>query len=52
LDHSYLVGNLKNSKIDETKPLESVKSWPCCISNFWTDFPTRNEWPKIRGTVL
>jgi hypothetical protein len=26
LDHSYLVGNLKNSKIDETKPLESVKS--------------------------
>jgi hypothetical protein len=36
LDHSYLVGNLTNSKIAETKALESLKSWHFCISNFWT----------------
>ncbi len=27
LDHSYLVGNLTNSKIAETKTLEPLKSW-------------------------
>ncbi len=26
LDHSYLVGNLTNSKIAETKALEALKS--------------------------
>ncbi len=36
LDHSYLVGNLTNSNIAETKALEPLKSWHFCISNFWT----------------
>ncbi len=36
MDHSYLVGNLTYSKIAETKPLESLKSWHFCISNFRT----------------
>ncbi len=36
LDHSYIVGNLTNSKIAETKDLEPLKSWHFCISNFWT----------------
>jgi hypothetical protein len=36
LDHSYLVGNLTNSKIAETKALEPLKSWQFCISNFRT----------------
>ncbi len=36
LDHSYLVGNLTNSKIAETKALEPLKSWHFCIINFWT----------------
>jgi hypothetical protein len=36
LDHSYLVGNLTNSKIAETKALEPLKSWHFCISNFRT----------------
>jgi hypothetical protein len=36
LDHSYLAGNLTNSKIDETKALEPIKSWHFCISNFRT----------------
>ncbi len=30
LDHSYLVGNLTNSKIAETKALEPLKSWHFC----------------------
>jgi hypothetical protein len=36
LDHSYLVGNLTNSKIAETNALEPLKSWHFCISNFRT----------------
>jgi hypothetical protein len=36
LDHSYLVGNLTNSRIAETKVLEPLKSWHFCISNFRT----------------
>jgi hypothetical protein len=36
LDHSYLVGNLTNSKIAETKALEPLKSSHFCISNFRT----------------
>jgi hypothetical protein len=36
LDHSYLVGNLTNSKIAETKVLEPLKSWHFCISNIRT----------------
>ncbi len=36
LDHSYLVENLTNSKIAETKALEALKSWNFCLSNFWT----------------
>ncbi len=36
LDHSYLVGNLANSKIAGTKALEPLKSWHFCISNFLT----------------
>ncbi len=36
LDHSYLVGNLTNSKIAETKAWEPPKSWHFCMSNFWT----------------
>jgi hypothetical protein len=52
LDHSYIVGNLTNSKIAETKTLEPLKSWHFCISNFeFVNFPTRYEWSKIRGTV-
>ncbi len=40
LDHSYLVVNLTNSKIAETKALEPLKSWRFFISNFWTcSFP-------------
>jgi hypothetical protein len=35
LDHSYLVENLKISKIAETKASEPLKSWHFCISNFW-----------------
>ncbi len=50
LDHSYLVGNLTNSKVPETKALEPLKSWQFCISEF-VDFPTRYEWSKIGGTV-
>jgi hypothetical protein len=33
LDHSYLVGNLKNSTIAETKVLEPLKFWHFCINN-------------------
>jgi hypothetical protein len=33
LDHSYLVGNSKSSRIAETKALEPLKSWHFCISN-------------------
>jgi hypothetical protein len=43
LDHSYLVGNLTNSKIAETKALEPLKSRHFCISYFricW--FPQRD----------
>ncbi len=36
LDHSYLVGNLTNSKVAETKALELLKFWHFCISNFRT----------------
>jgi hypothetical protein len=36
LDHSYLVGKLKNSNIAETKASEPLKSWHFCISNFGT----------------
>jgi hypothetical protein len=36
LDHSYLVGNLTNSKVAETKVLEPLKFWHFCISNFRT----------------
>ncbi len=36
LDHSYLVGNLTNSTIAETKASEPLKSWHFCISNFRT----------------
>jgi hypothetical protein len=36
LDHSYLFGNLTNSKIAETKALETLESWHFCISNFRT----------------
>jgi hypothetical protein len=36
LDHSYLVGNLTNSKIAETKALELLKYWHFRISNFRT----------------
>ncbi len=34
LDHSYLVRNLTNSKVAETK--EPLQSWHFCISNFRT----------------
>jgi hypothetical protein len=30
LDHSYLVGNVTNSKISETTALEPLKSWHFC----------------------
>jgi hypothetical protein len=36
LDRSYIVGNLTNSEIAETKALEPLKSWHFCISNFRT----------------
>ncbi len=36
LDHSYLLGNLTNSKIAEIKALEPLNSWHFCISNFRT----------------
>jgi hypothetical protein len=36
LDLSYLVGNLTNSKIAETKALEPPKSWHFCIIKFQT----------------
>jgi hypothetical protein len=36
LDHSYLVGNLTNTIIAETKALEPLKSWHFCISTFRT----------------
>ncbi len=36
LNHSYLVGNLTNWKIAETKAVEPLKSWHFCISNFQT----------------
>ncbi len=36
LDHSYLVGNLTNSKIAGTKASEPLKSWHFCMSNFRT----------------
>ncbi len=36
LDHSFLVGNLTNSKFAETKALEPLKPWHLCISNFGT----------------
>jgi hypothetical protein len=36
LDHSYLVENLTNSKIAETKALEPLKSWHFCINIFRT----------------
>jgi hypothetical protein len=52
LDHSYLVGNLTNSKIAETKALEPLKSWHFVSAIFaLVNFPTRYEWSKIRGTV-
>ncbi len=42
LDHSYLVGNLTNSKIAETNALEPLKSWHFCISNFRLLISQRN----------
>jgi hypothetical protein len=52
LDHSYLVGNLTNSKIAETKALELLKSDTFVSAIFeLVDFPTRHESSKIRGTV-
>ncbi len=49
LDHSYLLGNLINSRIAENKSFRTSK---ILISNFRTFyFPTRYEWSKIRGTV-
>ncbi len=49
LDHSYLVGNLTNSKIAETKALE-----PLILTLLYQQFsnllisPRRYEWSKIR----
>jgi hypothetical protein len=36
LNHSYLGGNLTNSKTAETEALEPPKSWHFCISNIRT----------------
>ncbi len=49
LDDSYLVGNLTNLRIAETKALELLKSWHFCISNLRTfvNFPTRYEWSRL-----
>jgi hypothetical protein len=44
LDHSYLVGNLTNSKIAETKALEPLKSWHFRISSFWTCWFPNEIW--------
>jgi hypothetical protein len=44
LDHLYLVGNLTNSKIAETKALEPLKSRHFCISNFRTCLFTNQIW--------
>ncbi len=44
LDHSYLVGNLTNPKIAETKALEPIKSWHFCISNFRTCWFPNDIW--------
>ncbi len=53
LDHSYLVGNLTNSKIAETKARTS-KILTLLYQEFST-FLTFNyivyEWSKIKGTV-
>jgi hypothetical protein len=52
LEHSYLVGNLTNSKIAETKALEPLNP-DTFVSGIFklVHFPTRYEWSKIRGTV-
>ncbi len=49
LDHSYLVGNLTNSKIAKTK----AKIMTLFLSAILelVDYPTTYEWSKIKGTV-
>ncbi len=51
LDDSYLVGNLTNAKIAETKALEPLKSWHFCISNFRTCLITQRDMsgPRLRA---
>ncbi len=44
LDHSYLIGNLINSKIAEAKVLEPLKSWHFCISSLRTGTLSNNRW--------
>ncbi len=44
LDHSYIVGNLTNSKIAETEALEPLKSSHFCISNFRTCWFPNEIW--------
>jgi hypothetical protein len=52
LDHSYLDGNLTNSKNAETKGLELLNpdTFVSAIVEL-VNFPTIYEWSKIRGTV-
>jgi hypothetical protein len=65
LDHSYLVGNLTNSKISETKALEPLESWHFGISNFRTCYSpneilsgprlgvlSNNRWSGVRVRYL
>jgi hypothetical protein len=51
LDHSYLVGNLTNSKIAEIKATGPLKSTFVSAIFKLVDFPTRYGWSKIMGTV-
>ncbi len=52
LDHSYLVGNLTNSIIAETKALNPLNPDTFVSAIFkLVNFPATYEWSKIRGTV-
>ncbi len=48
LDHLYLVENLLNSKIAETKALEPLKSWHFCnVRGNQTFFNLWATWTRL-----